>query len=117
MPKHLLYPRTKGFVACVKQLRKAPQVKAVYDVTVAYMEDDKFQKPPSFWQTILRPHLSKKWKFLAHVRRHSMKELPQSDQAIAHWLEDRWLEKGVLLEDLRERMARGDGWDSLENDH
>ncbi|KZF23738.1 hypothetical protein L228DRAFT_282428 [Xylona heveae TC161] len=37
VPQHTLYPRTKGFVATVQQLRRsAPHVKAVYDLTLAY---------------------------------------------------------------------------------
>jgi hypothetical protein len=41
MPKHLLYPRVKGFVTTVNHLRKAKHVKAVYDIAIAYSHNNK----------------------------------------------------------------------------
>jgi len=113
MPKHLLYPRTKGFIACVKKLRQAEHMKAVYDVTVAYAHDCDFNKPPTFAQTLMLPRLGEKWQFHVNVQRWPLTDLPQDDAELAKWLEDRWLEKGQYLESLREMLMRGVSWDML----
>ena len=106
VPKHLLYPRTKGFVATVQTLRKASHVKAVYDVTIAYAKGNKFMSPPSFVQTVNRKHVGAEWKMYVHVKRHELKSLPQSTDDLALWLEKRWVEKGERLEDLKTELTR-----------
>ncbi|EME88185.1 uncharacterized protein MYCFIDRAFT_184949 [Pseudocercospora fijiensis CIRAD86] len=109
---HLLYPRTKGFVATVQKLRKTPHVKAVYDFTIAYAQDDKlFQVPPSFWQSLSWPNLAQKWRLFVHVDRHELEQLPLDDEALATWLEARWVEKGERLERLRQLLLEHRGWD------
>lgn len=111
MPKHLLYPRTRGFIASVQELRKVPHVKAVYDVTIAYAKGNQFQRPPSFSDTIFRPDLDSAWHFYAHVKRHLLADLPSSDEELAEWLVAQWVEKGDRLEDLRDKNARGIAWE------
>lgn len=111
MPKHLLYPRTKGFVASVQELRKLPHVKAIYDMTIAYAKGNQFQSPPSFAESIMVPRLDAEWKFYVHVQRHLVSELPTSDDELAAWLVSRWIEKGERLEELREKHARGLAWE------
>ncbi|WPG98817.1 Hypothetical protein R9X50_00161500 [Acrodontium crateriforme] len=109
--KHLLYPRTKGFVASVQKLRAAPHVKAVYDVTIASARGDEFfQTPPTFAQTMLTPRLDGEWRFFAHVDRYPLDELPTSDAELAQWLETRWVEKGERLEQLKVRLEKGLPW-------
>jgi hypothetical protein len=114
MPLHTLYPRTKGFIASVQKLRHAPQIKAVYDVTIAYARKSgkgyDFLRPPSFAQSILRPNLSQEWKFYVHVDRHIIKDLPEKDEELAQWLESRWMEKGERLEGLRRTLQAGFEW-------
>ena len=111
LAQHTLYPRTKGFIACVQKLRTAAQVKAVYDVTVAYAKDNRiFQSPPTFGQTLMLPRLDKEWRFFVHVDRHLLEELPSSEEELAQWLEDRWIEKGERLEDLRQKLQDGLPW-------
>ena len=110
IPRHTLHPRTRGFVPTIKQLRSAPQVKAVYDVTVAYAKGNRFMVAPSIWETLFRPHLSSLWRFHAHVERHPLDALPESDEELSKWLEDRWIAKGERLELLRDRLARGQSW-------
>jgi len=114
MPKHLLYPRTKGFIACVKTLRQAPHINAVYDITVAYAHGNDFNKPPTFWQTIVLPRLNEQWQIHVDVKRWPLDGLPNEDADLAQWLEDRWLDKGQYLEGLREMLMRGEKWDTLE---
>ena len=114
MPKNLLYPRTKGFIACVQKLRKASHMKAVYDVTVAYAKDNKlFQQAPSFGQTLMLPRLDETWRFFVHVNRYPIQQLPKNDEELAQWLEARWIQKGETLEVLRQRLEKGLPWDPL----
>ena len=115
MPQHLLLPRTKGFVACVQKLRKTTHVKAVYDITVSYARNDGsiFQHAPSFAESLMIPRLDRQWRFFVHVDRHSINELPESDEGIAQWLEDRWVEKGERLEVLHQKLRLGLPWDAL----
>jgi hypothetical protein len=100
LPKHLLYPRTKGFITTVQHLRKAPHVKAVYDLTIAYQHRNKFHQPPNMWQTLKLSNISSGYgyKFHVHARRFLLEDLPQTDEELAKWLEQRWVEKGEWLE-------------------
>ncbi|KAK5655410.1 hypothetical protein OQA88_5681 [Cercophora sp. LCS_1] len=111
-PQHLLYPRTKGFVTTVQHLRKAPHVKAVYDMTIAYQRGAKFLGVPSFWETLSTPNLSqgshnggKGYRFHVHARRFLIEDLPHDDEGLAKWLEERWVEKGEWLEMKRVSWA------------
>ncbi|CAK4033432.1 related to 1-acyl-sn-glycerol-3-phosphate acyltransferase delta [Lecanosticta acicola] len=111
--QHLLYPRSKGFIACVQKLRGAPHVKAVYDMTIAYAKGGTtFQSPPSFWQSLMRPRLDRDWTFYIHVERHDLQKLPREDVQLAGWLEERWLEKGERLERLNMLLAKNVPWES-----
>lgn len=113
-PKHLLYPRTRGFVATVQSLRAAPQVTAVYDLTVAYEHRGRFGEAPSMWDTLRLPNLSggvggvggkggggQGYRFHVHVRRFPLAELPEDDAGLAAFLERVWVEKGEFLEAKR----------------
>lgn len=106
IPKHTLYPRTRGFIAQVQELRKSEHVQAVYDCTIAYATGKNFMQAPSMWQSLSVGDLSPEYQFHVHVDRHLLKDLPQDDQALAQWLEARWIEKGERLEDWRDRLAR-----------
>ena len=116
IPRHTLFPRTKGFVATVQNLRQSKHVKAVYDVTVAYAKRNRFLQTPSFWETISVPRFNDEWRFHAHVERHLVEDLPASDEELARWLEKRWIAKGEVLEDLREKLARGIEWGEQDVD-
>ncbi|KAM3416027.1 hypothetical protein BST61_g9514 [Cercospora zeina] len=116
--KHVLYPRTKGFVACVTRLRTTRHVRAVYDVTIAYAYHPpgagakrEFQRPPTFWQTLSQPKLGRQSTMYVHVTRHAIEDLPHSDAELARWLEERWVEKGERLESLREKLVTGVSWE------
>ena len=89
-------------------MRKAPHVKAVYDLTIAYQHGSAFQAPPSFWDTLSVPSLStgpKPHRFHVHARRFPLAELPAADDELARWLEQRWVEKGEWLEAKRAEWA------------
>ncbi|NOZ85730.1 MAG: acyltransferase [Deltaproteobacteria bacterium] len=85
--KHLLIPRTKGFVASVIGLRN--HLHAVYDITIGYKNGI-----PTLWQYILGysriSHM--------HVRRFAISELPESGEALTRWLHDRFVEKDRILD-------------------
>jgi hypothetical protein len=110
IPNHTLYPRTRGFIATVNQLRHAQHVKAIYDVTIAYAQGKMFMRTPTFWQTIALSALSKTWRFHVHVERYLLADLPHSDAELAKWLETRWIEKGRRLELFGEALRKGEDW-------
>lgn len=109
-PRHLLYPRTRGFVATVAQVRRAPHVRAVYDVTVAYQRRGAWQACPPFWDTLATPDLSGRrgggYRFEVNVRRWPMEGLPADEKGLAKWIEQRWVEKGEWLEQKRVEWER-----------
>ncbi|XXG93988.1 hypothetical protein Hte_000239 [Hypoxylon texense] len=106
-PLHLLYPRTKGFVTTVQHLRKAPHVKAVYDFTIVYQHKDRFHVAPSMWDTMKLPDISNTqgYRFHVHARRFPLEDLPYTDEELAKWLEQRWVEKGEWLDALKSEWA------------
>ena len=117
LPQHTLYPRTKGFITTVQQLRETPHVKAVYDLTIAYAEKSSsfgakwvFLAAPDMWQSLSEPGLGGRWKFHVHVERYPLKILPESEEGLKHWLEEKWIEKGVRLEQLRRGLLAGQAW-------
>lgn len=87
VPKHVLIPRTRGFVASVQGLRG--HVDAVYDVTIGYVGG-----VPTLLQYMLGlvriAHI--------HVRRFPLVELPSTDDELAAWLSGRFVEKDRLLD-------------------
>ncbi|KAK8049717.1 hypothetical protein PG994_011447 [Apiospora phragmitis] len=108
LPQHLLYPRTKGFVTTVQHLRKAPHVKAVYDLTIAYQRGDEFLEAPNIWETLSLPRISRGdgYKFAVHARRFPLEELPHTDEELVKWIEQRWIEKGSWLERQRVEWSK-----------
>ncbi|KAI5809631.1 hypothetical protein DFH27DRAFT_153733 [Peziza echinospora] len=121
---HCLYPRTKGFVTCVRHLRNPDShIKHIYDLTLAYQ----YTAPPTttttttssssttttlstrptinltpatIYDTFSMPSLSPPWRFHVHVERFLIKDLPEDDRGVAEWLEKRWLAKDEILKGL-----------------
>ncbi|CRJ86180.1 hypothetical protein BN1723_000088 [Verticillium longisporum] len=88
-------------------LRQAPHVKAVYDLTIAYQHGDEWHAEPTIWDTLSVPGLSDRlgYRFHVHVRRFPLESLPEKDEDLAKWLEERWVEKGEWLEEKRVEWA------------
>ncbi len=84
---HLLFPRTKGFVASVVALRG--HVQAVYDVTIGYVDG-----VPTLWQWI-KGYVHG---VNVHVRRFLIEDLPGESDAISAWLMNLYKEKDALLD-------------------
>ncbi|CAN1745145.1 1-acyl-sn-glycerol-3-phosphate acyltransferase 2 [Linum perenne] len=84
VPRNTLIPRTKGFVSAVSNMRTF--LPAIYDVTVAVPES-------SPQPTILRLFKGQPSVVHVHLRRHSVKDLPDTDEAIAQWCKDLFVAK------------------------
>ncbi|KAJ7976816.1 1-acyl-sn-glycerol-3-phosphate acyltransferase [Quillaja saponaria] len=89
VPRNVLIPRTKGFVSSVSHMRSF--VPAIYDVTVAI---PKSSPPP----TMLRLFKGQPSVVHVHIKRHFMKELPETDEAVAQWCRDIFVAKDALLD-------------------
>ncbi|KAA3466731.1 1-acyl-sn-glycerol-3-phosphate acyltransferase 2-like [Gossypium australe] len=84
IPRNVLVPRTKGFVTAVSNLRLF--VPAIYDITVAIPKTS-----PS--PTLLRLFNGQSSVVYIHVKRRLMKQLPETDEAVAQWCKDIFVEK------------------------
>jgi lysocardiolipin and lysophospholipid acyltransferase len=88
--QHVLYPRTKGFIASVQGLRS--HLDAVYDVTLAY---------PGGVPHLADVLLGHVQSFHLHLKRYEMPTLPESETDLSAWLVQRFREKDSLLERFR----------------
>ncbi|CAG8469124.1 13579_t:CDS:2 [Acaulospora colombiana] len=103
--QNLLLPRTKGFVACVRQLRDT-HVQYVYDITIAYRHITRgFQFPPNLIQVHACSPLTPPWLFHVHIRRYAIKDLPRDDKELSEWVQQIFVEKDSLLEDMKHRWT------------
>nr|CAA90019.1 1-acyl-sn-glycerol-3-phosphate acyltransferase [Brassica napus] len=89
VPRNVLIPRTKGFVSAVSNMRSF--VPAIYDMTVAI---PKTSPPP----TMLRLFKGQPSVVHVHIKCHSMKDLPESEDEIAQWCRDQFVTKDALLD-------------------
>ncbi|KAK8473455.1 hypothetical protein PHAVU_001G136600 [Phaseolus vulgaris] len=89
VPRNVLIPRTKGFVSAVSHMRSF--VPAIYDVTVAVPKNS-----PA--PTMLRLFKGQASVVHVHIKRHLMKELPETDEAVAQWCRDIFVAKDALLD-------------------
>ncbi|CAM8889217.1 unnamed protein product [Rhodiola kirilowii] len=90
IPRNVLIPRTKGFVSAVENLRSF--VPAIYDATVAV---SKTQPPP----TMLRMLKGQSSVIKVHIKRHPLKELPETSAGISQWCKAMFISKDAFLED------------------
>lgn len=111
VPRYALYPRTKGFVATVRELRQSSSIKAVYDLTIAYAHKGRFLEAPTMWDTLSRPNLDKDFQFYVHVDRFDIQDFAdKNDTELAQWLEDRWMVKSTKLESLHRELDTNKQW-------
>ncbi|KAK4759433.1 hypothetical protein SAY87_022564 [Trapa incisa] len=89
VPRNVLIPRTKGFVSAVSHMRSF--VPAIYDVTVAI---PKTSPAP----TMLRLFKGQQSVIHVHLKRHMMKDMPKTEDAVAQWCRDIFVEKDALLD-------------------
>lgn len=85
--RHVLVPRTKGFVASIRGL--GSHIAAVYDLTIGYERG-----VPSLWQyingSVQRVHV--------HARRFLVGQLPADQDQLSAWLRERFVQKDRLLD-------------------
>lgn len=84
--QHVLWPRTRGFVAAIGAMRD--QLDAVYDITIAYPGG-----APSLWEVASHRQRSAH----VHVKRFPMAEVPKDETALAAWLVERFRVKDAML--------------------
>ncbi|KAJ6896558.1 1-acyl-sn-glycerol-3-phosphate acyltransferase 5 [Populus alba x Populus x berolinensis] len=87
---NVLLPKTKGFYACMEDLRGS--LDAVYDVTIGY-------KPrcPSLLDNVFGVNPSE---VHIHVRRIALGEIPTSEKEVSAWLTNTFQLKDQLLSDF-----------------
>lgn len=92
--RHVLTPRTKGFVATVEGLGE--HLNAVYDITIGYVDG-----VPTLWQhikgSVKRVHV--------HARRYPVANLPTVPEELGTWLIERFREKDELLDQFYQTGA------------
>ena len=86
--KHLLTPRTKGFVASVKGLRG--HIHGIYDITIGYEETPSLTRMAT--GEVRRVHV--------HTRRFEISQLPTTDEGLTQWTLQLFQEKDQLLEEF-----------------
>uniref|UniRef100_A0A2P2L2I1 1-acylglycerol-3-phosphate O-acyltransferase n=1 Tax=Rhizophora mucronata TaxID=61149 RepID=A0A2P2L2I1_RHIMU len=89
VPRNVLIPRTKGFVAAVSNMRSF--VPAIYDITVAIPKN-------SPQPTMVRLFKGQSSVVHVHIKRRLMSELPETDDAVAQWCRDMFVTKDALLD-------------------
>ncbi|KAG0151902.1 hypothetical protein CROQUDRAFT_667606 [Cronartium quercuum f. sp. fusiforme G11] len=106
--KHVLAPRTKGFVAAVQELR-GTHVTHVYDLTLAYHGPKGFGHASTLTTVHALRRLTPPYLYHLHVRRWALSDLPKSNDQLTAWAERVWLEKDQTLEGLKNEWIDWDG--------
>ncbi|WVR09049.1 hypothetical protein IAU60_006109 [Kwoniella sp. DSM 27419] len=105
--KHLLYPRTKGFIATVNALRNS-HIKYIYDLSLLYSSpgtSDTYRVPSLAEQLSYSDLARKGYKYRIHVERTPIADLPHGEAGLKAWCEDAWVRKDRRLEAM---MQKGD---------
>lgn len=98
--KHILHPRTTGFVHCLQELRKGVTPPNIVNVTVGYVGEI-----PENESDIVAGRWPKEIHFHAETVPHS--EIPAGEEELAHWLNQCWQAKEEALEQFyREKRFR-----------
>ncbi|CAG8582077.1 32585_t:CDS:2, partial [Gigaspora margarita] len=106
--RNLLIPRTKGFVACVRQLRNA-HVQYVYDFTIAYRHITQgLQFSPNLLQVHAYSPLTPPWSFHVHIKRYAIEDLPGDEESLSEWVKQIFVEKDALLEEMKTQWTQSE---------
>ncbi|KAE8708407.1 putative 1-acyl-sn-glycerol-3-phosphate acyltransferase 5 [Hibiscus syriacus] len=89
--KNLLLPKSKGFNACLEDLRST--LDAVYDVTIGYKH-----RCPSFLDNVFGVDPSE---VHMHIRRIALDDVPMSEGEVTAWLMDTFQLKDRLLSNFK----------------
>jgi len=99
--KHLLIPRTKGFMSTIKGLRGS-HIKYIYDLTFLYTSPSPdTYRVPSVVEQLSCTNLAKAgYGFRIHVRRLAIDDLPEDEAGLREWCEEAWRRKDMLLDSM-----------------
>ncbi|KAH6826102.1 lysophosphatidyl acyltransferase 2 [Perilla frutescens var. hirtella] len=89
VPRNVLIPRTKGFVTSVSHMRSF--VPAIYDATIAIPRNS-----PA--PTMLRLFKGQSSVVHVHLKRHLIRDLPETDDDVAQWCKNAFVAKDALLD-------------------
>ncbi|WWC91203.1 uncharacterized protein L201_006145 [Kwoniella dendrophila CBS 6074] len=97
--KHVLFPRTKGFISTAQALKDS-HIKYIYDLTLLYQSPKQYKwRVPSLSDQLGCKDLAKEgYKFKIHVRRIPIADLPEDEESLKEWCENKWKEKDDLLD-------------------
>lgn len=87
--KYCLHPRTKGFTYIMSKLRECG-LDAVYDVTIAF--PDTLPKTELDFVSGVIPRAID-----FHIKSYEDSDIPQDEEDLGKWCQDRWLEKEEML--------------------
>ncbi|XP_030767808.1 lysocardiolipin acyltransferase 1-like [Sitophilus oryzae] len=106
--KHVLHPRTTGFMYLIEEMQKNKCVDAIYDVSLLY-PDACPQNEKELFFTGRFPKT-----VLVHLVRYSVFDLPTTKEGLKNFLEQRWAEKEKTIQEYRStgRFLHGDVLDS-----
>lgn len=102
--RHMLQPRTKGFLAQVRALRG--NAEAVYDVTIGYHENYKKEMEPSFSKMYFTPSRVDRV-IHVHQRRIPLDEVPEDDEELKQWVYKLYEQKDDLLDGFKQNGRFG----------
>lgn len=90
LPRHILVPRTKGFVATIQGLRG--HLQAIHDLTIVY---------PNGVPTLLDCFMARVPRVDVYFRRFDMSDVPQDPEDLPAWIRTRFRDKDRLIEGYR----------------
>jgi lysocardiolipin and lysophospholipid acyltransferase len=88
---YVLHPRTTCFAFLIERMRQNQQIDAVYDMTIGYPKT-----LPASELDMLLGVIPEEVHFL--VKRHPISDIPEDEDGIKKWCEDRWADKEKTLE-------------------
>jgi len=93
--KHVLHPRSAGFVHIVHGLLEREMLSAVYDCTIAYPD-----VIPNRETDIMRGQIPKRVNI--HIVRHPLPQVPTTFVGLEKWIQELWQQKETQLQKFRE---------------
>lgn len=103
--QHLLFPRTKGFVAALEAFRSGSQIRHVYDILLVYYHPKRgFGCAP----TIADYFFGRLSEFTFHVyaKRHNIADIPLDPPGTANWLIDLFASNDRRLEEIKHQSTK-----------
>lgn len=100
--KHVMVPRTKGFISTVNSFRES-RIEALYDLTLVYyhIPTRQIQMAPSIVRAFM-DDLDGEYRFTLNVKRYLIKDLPHDDKGLSDWLIERFREKDLFISEVKE---------------